>query len=175
MVASVTNDPSTGADILSTIDIDPEDYLPTMIKQCSGLNSNKRPLAYTNNPIDEPQTRIHFCDITALNAYAYPKLDDINCGTIDLFVLYKMLSLDGYVLLHELTHVNKVSQAAIMPFKQKGNVVGNYQYGPWYTRQLRSTTETSPLVIANADNYAWFTNIRPGTYNLGNENKLTIM
>ena len=103
MVASVTNDPSTGADILSTIDIDPEDYLPTMIKQCSGLNSNKRPLAYTNNPIDEPQTRIHFCDITALNAYAYPKLDDINCGTIDLFVLYKMLSLGGYVLLHELT------------------------------------------------------------------------
>ncbi|KAF7893521.1 uncharacterized protein EAF02_001059 [Botrytis sinoallii] len=40
--------------------------------------------------------------------------------------------------------ISIVSQAAIMPFKQKGNV-------------LRSTIETSPLVIANADNYAWFT------------------
>lgn len=62
-----------------------------------------------------------------------------------------------------------------MPFKQKGNVVGDYQYGPWHTRQLRSTAETSPLVIANAGNYAWFANVRPGTYNLGNENKLAIM
>ncbi|KAF7903173.1 uncharacterized protein EAF01_006222 [Botrytis porri] len=47
---------STGADISSAIDVHPEDHLVTMIKQCSGLNPNKKPLAYTNQQIDRRTT-----------------------------------------------------------------------------------------------------------------------
>ena len=96
-----TNDPTTGADKLTSITVDANDY--------AGLAAHMA--LYTTSRVDATDTdRMHLTDTGSKNAYAYPALSAITCGagngdtgTVGTTVSDKMLSLGGYALVHELT------------------------------------------------------------------------
>ena len=102
-VTPATTDPSTGADALTTMLVDADDY--------AGGSSHM--VAYTTNgeTATDPSS-MHFSKTDQRNAYNYPALSAITCGaggtdsgTVGTVVSDKMLSLGGYVLVHELTWV----------------------------------------------------------------------
>ena len=100
-VTPATKDPSTGADILANIVVDANDY----------AGGSSYMVAYTTNgeAATDPSS-MHFSQTDQYNAYKYPALSAITCGTggtdtgtIGTVVSDKMLSLGGYALVHELT------------------------------------------------------------------------
>ncbi|KAF2237659.1 hypothetical protein EV356DRAFT_382505 [Viridothelium virens] len=61
-------------------------------------------LADRDNPPTIDQLVIHFCSSNGKDMYQYPDLSQITCDKLDDFVSWKMLSLGGYALLHEVSH-----------------------------------------------------------------------
>ena len=97
MVQPADQDAFTGADILAKIKIDAKDF--------GELCANN--VAYTVNdyepPIGAAYPAVHFCTTGGHDAYKYPDLSEIDCTKLDDWVSYKMLSLGGYSLVHELS------------------------------------------------------------------------
>lgn len=96
MVEPATQDPSTGADILSKINLDNNDEYGI----CEGVSAYTVSLRPDPPKIDE--LRMHFCSSSTKDTYKYPDLSDIDCNNLDDYVSWKMLSLGGYALVHEL-------------------------------------------------------------------------
>lgn len=166
MVQPATNSPETGADRLSGITVDANDY--ANLAQYMALYTTSRETAAD---VDQ----MHLTDTAQKNAYAYPALSAITCGaggedtgTIGTVVSDKMLSLGGYALVHELTHAGVVfpSTSQAMTTLTSETEAQDYAYGPQHCRQLAagqgkngSGAKLLPKwALINADNYAWFAN-----------------
>lgn len=164
MVTPATKDPSTGADILSTIVVDNNDY----------ANAGAFLACYTSSgeTASDPYS-IHFTQSATHNAYKYPALSAITCGaggtdtgTIGTTVSDKMTSLGGYALVHELTHAGPVFQSSATKAFTDLPETGDVAYGPQKVLQLLAgqgkDSDGHPIpakyCINNADSYAWFVN-----------------
>ena len=93
MVQPAQFDASTGADRLAAIVFNGQDF----------KNGCGTAAAYAVNQYTASQ--IHFCDTTNQNAYAFPSLAQVTCDKLDPVVSWKMSTLGGYILVHELTYV----------------------------------------------------------------------
>ncbi|KAL9064285.1 MAG: hypothetical protein Q9157_007891 [Trypethelium eluteriae] len=129
-------------------------------------------LADRDNPPTIDQLVIHFCSSNGKDMYQYPDLSQITCDKLDDFVSWKMLSLGGYALLHEVSHAFTVSHDALnvqndyegkSSFSHPDQEIADFQYGPKMTRQLLQSKKISGYqskAAANADSVAWFANAR---------------
>ena len=154
----------TGSTTLSKITIDNDDPYG-ICAQTVAYTINSAPGDGANDPI---ALTMHFCHTDNTNAYALPALSGVTCGDLDKFLSVKMQTLGGYALVHELSHVADISNAAIAALKipipmQPSSTCGNaedFKYGPQSCQQLVTNKATSNDAVANADSYGWFVTVR---------------
>ncbi|KAI9716049.1 MAG: hypothetical protein M1828_000516 [Chrysothrix sp. TS-e1954] len=169
MIKPSSND-GTGAMRLSEITIDWNDEEDV----CERFED----LAWTTNPRAADRgndaihgTKMHLCDNADSHPYALPNLKDLDKGTLGETVSNAMQTLGGYLLVHELSHTELVSQTDIEPLgievgdgtSAKVQVAVDYAYRP---QDVHTLAREDPLkALANADSYAWF--VTSGTANEG--------
>ncbi|KAJ5593794.1 uncharacterized protein N7459_000002 [Penicillium hispanicum] len=100
---------------------------------------------------------LHICHTGNANGYEYPSIRDLRCSMLgsDLRVSYRMLTFEGWVVLHEFMHMNEITAAEVAPFNPPKGFVEDVIYGQKSVRNLRNGPDAYKAIY-NADSLALF-------------------